>query len=92
MDFLQKITKLPFGVVLRATDSFLYPIVDDYVLLLTELVNLEALVLNRLLITAYSDVTVNHIHIESKSSFRPILHLLPREGLQTSIGLESTQK
>jgi hypothetical protein len=61
VDFTQQPSKLPFGIILRATDSFLYPVVNDDVLLLTELVNLEALVLNRLLVTAYSDVTINHM-------------------------------
>ena len=60
MDFLQEITQLPLSVVFCATDSFLYPVVNDEILFLTELVNLKALVFNRLLVTAYSDVTVNH--------------------------------
>ena len=60
MDFAKKPSKLAFCVVLCATDSFFYPVVNDYVLLLTELVNFKALVLHRLLVTAYPNVSVNH--------------------------------
>ena len=38
--------------------------INDNFLLLTEFVNLEALVLNSLLITAYSNVSVNHFFLK----------------------------
>ena len=58
--FLQKITQLLFGVILCTADSFFYPIVNDKVLFFTEFVNFKALVLHRLLVAAYSNVTINH--------------------------------
>ena len=60
VDFFEQVAELALGVVFCAADGFFYPVVDDYVLLLAEVVNLEALVLNGLFVAAHADVAIYH--------------------------------
>ena len=53
--------ELSLGEILGSANGFLYPIVNIQSLVLAKLVDLKPLVLHCLLITAYSDVSVNHI-------------------------------
>ena len=53
--------ELSLGEILGAANGFFYPIVNIQSLVLAKLVDLKPLALHCLLITAYSDVSVNHI-------------------------------
>ena len=65
-NLFEEVAELPFGIVLCATDSLLNPIIDLKVLFLAKIIDFKSLVFNSLLVTTYSNLTVNHIQIELK--------------------------
>lgn len=60
-DLAEEVSELPLGVSLGAADGLLDPVIDQEAVSLAEVVDLEALVLYRLLVAADSDVSVRHI-------------------------------
>ena len=60
-DLAEEVSELPLGVSLGAADGLLDPVIDQEAVSLAEVVDLEALVLYRLLVAADSDVSVCHI-------------------------------
>ena len=58
--YFQQSAQLPLCVTLRPADSLLYPAVYVQVVHFAELLNLKSLVLDRLLVGTYANVTVNH--------------------------------
>ena len=58
--FAEKFPKTPDGPIFGPADGLLYPAVDGDVMQTAELENLETLILDSLLVTAHSDVSVIH--------------------------------
>lgn len=66
MDAFEELAEFSFLRFLGAGDRLLYPTVDDNALLCAEARNLEALILNRLLVCAYANVSVVHLLVLSE--------------------------
>lgn len=61
LDFGEQSAEGAFVVVLGAADCLFYPTVDREVLRLAEPIDLEALVLDSLLVAAHANVAVGHV-------------------------------
>ena len=66
MDALEKLAELSLLRFLGTGDRLLDPAVDDDALLFAEARNLKTLVLNRLLVCAYANVSVVHLFVLSE--------------------------
>ena len=67
-DVAEKLAQRTFIVTFCAADGFFYPSVDGHRLFGAEVIDFKPLVLDSLLVAAYSDVPVNHI-LSIKLSF-----------------------
>ena len=66
MDAFEELAEFSFLRFLGAGDRLLDPTVDNDPLLFAEARNLEALILNRLLVCAYANVSVVHVLVLSE--------------------------
>ena len=69
MDKISSIQVMHF-LVIQLTNGFLNPTINLKILFCTKVVDSEALVFHRLLIAAYSNVTVNHFCLKLTKTIR----------------------
>ena len=66
MDALEELAEFSFFRFFGAGNRLLDPTVDDDPLLFAEARNLKTLILNRLLVSAYANVSIDHLFVLSE--------------------------